>query len=130
MREDYKIRRQHRLEALLKQELSMILFREAHDPRLQFITVTEVQLRKDLKTARVYVSRLLQDGAKEPSTEDCDQLLHGLTSAAGFIHAKLKKRLSIKIVPNLHFEYDWRISKISQVWKLTNPLIERRASYE
>ena len=79
-------RRLDRMNQLIREEISYLLQRELKDPRLGFVTVTEVEVARDLRTARVYVSVLGSEGDWETS-------LAALASARGFIRNWLGPRL-------------------------------------
>jgi len=94
---DFK--RADRVADLVKQEIAEILRREAHDPRIANITVTEVKLTDDLRSARIYVVELGKDRMS-------DEVGQGLAKAKGFLKRELGKRLQLRYVPELSFFYD------------------------
>ena len=69
------------------------------DPRIGFITVTSVDTSADLRNARVYVSVLGDEAAREES-------LAGLRSSSGFLQAQVASELALKRTPTLEFSYD------------------------
>ncbi|MFH0792886.1 MAG: 30S ribosome-binding factor RbfA [bacterium] len=89
-----------RVQDLLKAELSQILLYEMKDPRLGFLTISEVKVSKDLRYARVYVSLLEEDEEKIRET------FVALEKARGFIKKQLAERVSLKFLPDLSFEFD------------------------
>lgn len=98
----------HRIErvnSVIRQEISELLQRQIKDPRLgDFIAITEVATSPDLKHARVYVSQL-------GGEVDRHKVLSGLASASGFFRRELAKRLKMRYVPELHFEWDDSIER-------------------
>ena len=72
---------------------------ELKDPRIGFVTVTSVDTSPDLRYARVYVSVLGDEPARE-------RALEGLNSSRGFLQAKVGEELRMKRTPTLRFEYD------------------------
>jgi len=88
-----------RVNQLIKEEISTLLQRELKDPRLGFVTVTEVDVAKDLRTAKVYVSVLGSETQWQSS-------LQALESARGFIRSWLLPRLRLRSVPHLTFHPD------------------------
>ena len=92
-------KRLERVNQLIKEEISMLLQRELKDPRLGFVTVTEVDVAKDLRSAKVYVSVL---GSEAQWTES----LQALESARGFIRNWLTPRLRLRAIPHLTFHAD------------------------
>ncbi len=83
----------------LREELTDIIRREVKDPRVGFMTVTEVEVTPDLRAARVYVSVL-------GSEEERADTLAALRSAARFIRFHLKPRLRMRQIPELEFRDD------------------------
>jgi ribosome-binding factor A len=75
------------------------------DPRVGFVTVTDVRTSPDLRHARVYVSVLGEHGesAAEPDRADT---LAGLASAHGFLQQRIAAELHLKRTPTLEFTYD------------------------
>ncbi|MGC8659129.1 MAG: 30S ribosome-binding factor RbfA [Desulfomonilaceae bacterium] len=90
--------RKERVSELLKQTISDILTHDIKDPRTSGITITDVLMSPDLKTARVFFSSLA-DGQIEAH-------LKGLTKAEGFIRRRLRIELDLKYIPTLTFSYD------------------------
>lgn len=93
-------RRSDRINVLLRQEISVLLSREIKDPRLNgVISITQVETSTDLRNARVYVSVMGDQGAK-------DAALEGIQSAAAFLRRSLRDRLKLRYVPFLKFSLD------------------------
>ena len=91
--------RLQRVNQLIREEISHLIQRELKDPRLGFVTVTEVDVAKDLRSAKVYVSVL---GSETQWTES----LQALESARGFIRNWLTPRLRLRAIPHLTFHAD------------------------
>ena len=91
--------RLQRVNQLIREEISHLIQRELKDPRLGFVTVTEVNVAKDLRTAKVYVSVLGSETQWQSS-------LQALESARGFIRSWLLPRLRLRSVPHLTFHPD------------------------
>jgi len=94
---DFK--RADRVADLVKVEIAEILRREAHDPRIANLTVTDVKLTDDLRSARIYVVELGKDRMS-------DEVGRGLAKAKGFLKRELGRRLQLRYVPELSFFYD------------------------
>jgi ribosome-binding factor A len=92
-------RRQRRVAELIHRELSLLLMREARDPRLADVTITEVRVTPDLLIARVYFTVL---GAQEQEVEAAAALEH----ASGFLRTELASRVRLRFAPDLIFELD------------------------
>ncbi len=94
-------RRQHRVNDLLREELSDLIQRDLRDPRLSGLTsITEVSVTADLRSAKVFVSTL---GGEEQQ----DAAVQGLSAAASHLRRELKVRLrTMKYVPFMTFYRD------------------------
>jgi ribosome-binding factor A len=75
------------------------------DPRVGFVTVTDVKTSADLRHARVYVS-VLGEGGRPSEPEQREATLEGLRSAHGFLQARVAGELRLKRTPALEFHYD------------------------
>ena len=93
-------RRANRVNDLIREELSELIRRQLRDPRLaEVVSITQVEISADFRSARVFVSTLGEEEEKE-------RTLEALRSAAGFLRRTLKPRLSLKTVPFLTFARD------------------------
>ncbi len=92
-------RRTDRVSDLLRAELSDLLLREVHDPRVKLASITEVDVTSDLRRALVKVSVLGDDKQREEAIE-------GLRHARGFLRTELSHRLRTRATPELVFELD------------------------
>jgi ribosome-binding factor A len=91
--------RNQRLGNQVLRTLSELLRFETKDPRLERVSLTGVDLSRDLSVARVYFSLLDPDGDPAPA-------LAGLEKASGFLRAKLGQAIKVRHVPELRFEHD------------------------
>lgn len=92
-------RRTDRVSDLLRAELSDLLLREVHDPRVKLASVTTVEVTSDLKRAIVRISALGDDEQREGT-------IAGLRHARGFLRTELARRLRLRATPELVFELD------------------------
>ena len=92
-------KRLERVNQLMREEISMLLQREIKDPRLGFVTVTEVDVTTDLKQAKVYVSVLGNDAQWVKSFK-------ALESAKGFVWGWLRRNLDLRVTPEIAFRPD------------------------
>ncbi|HTQ68558.1 MAG TPA: 30S ribosome-binding factor RbfA [Solirubrobacteraceae bacterium] len=87
------------------------------DPRIGFLTVTDVRTSPDLRHARVYVSVLGSRG--EPaSAGDREATLEGLRSAHGYLQGRVASELHLKRTPTLEFIYDDTTDRAFRVERL------------
>ncbi|HKT10587.1 MAG TPA: 30S ribosome-binding factor RbfA [Terriglobia bacterium] len=92
-------RRQARLQDQIRMEVAEMIELELKDPRIGFATVTQVDLRPDLRSAHVRVSVAGEKEAHEGTLE-------GLRSATGYLRHELSLRLRLRRVPELVFVLD------------------------
>jgi ribosome-binding factor A len=107
-------KRSKRVADLLKEEISEMIMRRLKDPRLGFVTVTDVAVTEDLRLARVYVS-VLKEEEKKPTLE-------ALQAGKGFMRSELSRRLRMKVIPELEFRIDTSIEYGSRIEKLLKDL--------
>ena len=89
-------KRAERVADQIRMEVADIIARKIKDPRIGFITVTDVDLSPDLRVARVFVSSLREGESEEVA-------LQGLTNAVGFVRGELGRRLELRYTPELIF---------------------------
>ena len=109
-------RRIDRIEEQLRIELSEIIEREIHDPRIGLVTVTRIKISADLRHARVFVTVL-------GGTDEKKKTIEGLRSAASFTRRSLSKRLHhLKRIPELTFDYDETVEKGIRIEELLDQI--------
>jgi ribosome-binding factor A len=91
--------RMRRVNEAIREILGDAIATELKDPRIGFVTVTDVDTSPDLRTARVYVSVLGSEAERE-------RTLEGLGSSHGFLQGKIASAMRMKRTPTLTFEYD------------------------
>lgn len=91
--------RTERVDELLRQEIGAIIARDVADPRVGFVTITDVETTPDLRHAKVWVSVIGQPAERDDAVE-------ALRHAMPFIRHELGKRLRIKRIPDLHVHLD------------------------
>ena len=93
----------------MKQEIADILMRKIKDPRIGFVTITDVEITDDLKNAKVFVS--VYGGDKDAS-------LKGLKSASPFIRSELGRRMRLRVVPEILFRFDSTVEQGAHIMEL------------
>jgi ribosome-binding factor A len=91
--------RSRRVAEQIKRELSVLISAEVKDPRVRLVTVTDVEVSRDLAHAKVFVGIL--EMAAEPA-----EVLAGLNKAAGFLRGRLGRELRLRVTPELRFIED------------------------
>jgi len=109
-------RRANRLGDLIQREISDILQRRIKDPRIGFCTILRVDVSRDLRHAKVFVSIMgTQDQQKDT--------LAGLKSATGFIRREIGHRIMLRHTPEIVFRIDRSVDhslRIAQLIKEGN----------
>jgi ribosome-binding factor A len=122
--------RAQRVADQMQREIATLIQMEVNDPRVGMVSITAVDVSKDLAYANIYVTVLNSlsnngqadfDTLSEPS--DLDKLevaenIKALNKAAGFLRSLLAKRLSLRVVPKLKFHYDASVERGQQLSKL------------
>lgn len=103
--------RSQRLAAQMQRSLSELLRFESKDPALADVSLTAVELSRDLSVARIYFSLLNPDADPQPA-------LDGLKRAAGFLRKKLGDALTVRHVPELRFVHDDSIAHGAAISRL------------
>ncbi|WP_318615372.1 30S ribosome-binding factor RbfA [Sporosarcina sp. YIM B06819] len=91
--------RANRVAEQMKKELGDIIGNKVKDPRIGFMTVTDVEVTGDLQQATIYISVLGKESEKEDT-------LKGLNKAKGFIRTEIGRRIRLRITPEIMFEFD------------------------
>jgi ribosome-binding factor A len=108
-------KRLQRVNQVVKEEISMLLLRELKDPRLGFVTITDVETAPDLRSAKVFVSVLGNE-------EQWNASMAGLESAKGFIRNWLRRHLDLRATPTLDFRADHSIERGANIQTLLRRL--------
>ena len=103
--------RMRRVNESIKEILGDAISTELKDPRIGFVTVTDVDTSPDLRAARVYVSVL-------GTQEERDRSLQGLRSSHGFLQGKIASAMRMKRTPTLTFEYDDSVERGDRITRL------------
>ena len=97
--------RMRRVDEAIRQVIGDALAAHVKDPRVGFVTVTDVKTSTDLRHARVYVSVLGDDGRPSQAPQR-EESMAGLRSAHGFLQGCVARELRLKRTPTLEFAYD------------------------
>lgn len=97
-------------------EVNDILLNTVRDPRVQGITITDVELTGDLQQARIYYSSLDEDDQAKKDTQA------GLDKATGLVRKELGSRLTTYRTPELEFARDQSVEYGNRIDELLNEL--------
>lgn len=109
--------RMRRVDEAIRQVIGDALASDLKDPRVGFVTVTDVRTSADLSHARVYVSVLGE-------AEERADTLAGLRSAHGYLQGRIARELGLKRTPTLEFSYDDTTDRALRVDALIEAEIE------
>lgn len=112
--------KQDRLDSILTKEISRILQFELKNPKLGFVTVTDVQCTRDMSQAKVYVSFLGQQ-------ERNDAGMKILNQSKGFIRSTIAKNVKMRKVPELIFVQDTSLEQGRKIEKIIQEINEKEA---
>ena len=96
--------RASRIADQIQRDLSGLIRQEVKDPRVGLVTISAVEVNRDLSHAKVYVSSLAE-------VEATGQSVEALQHAAGFLRSRLSRTLKIRSVPQLQFLYDASVER-------------------
>lgn len=108
--------RSRRVGEQIQRELAELLQRELNDPRLGMVTVSAVEVSRDLAVAKVFFT-VLTPG------HEVQQTLNGLNHASGFLRRELGKRMKLRVVPELRFQFDSSIENGSRLSALIDKAV-------
>ncbi len=94
-----EFQRSHRVGEQIQKEISELLVKGLKDPRIGFVTITGVEVTPDLHLARVYYTVFGEEEVRRETAA-------GLRSSIPYIRRELGKRLRMRYIPDLIFEYD------------------------
>jgi ribosome-binding factor A len=94
-----------------REELSEMLIREISDPRLTGVSVTDVQIDRELAYANIYVSAL-------EGVERSEEILQALKHAQGFLRKELAHRVELRTFPRLRFHWDPTFERAEKIERL------------
>ena len=103
----------------IQEELADILMRNVADPRLAMVTITAVDVDRELAYAQIYVVASGDD-------ERMDEVLAGLEGAQGYLRSQLATRIQLRSFPQLRFRWDASHERGGRIEELLDSLQEER----
>ncbi len=107
--------KQERVSGRIRKILSQLILREVADPRLQGITITDVELDPELLFAKVYVNALGEE-EREP------EVMMALEHAKGFLRREVARRVRLRKAPELIFRWDVSLERSERINALLSSL--------
>ncbi|MGL5540470.1 MAG: 30S ribosome-binding factor RbfA [Erysipelotrichaceae bacterium] len=109
-----------RMGTIIQKEVSEIIQFELKDPKVGFVTVTDVRCTADLSIAKVYVSFLGKEERKEAG-------MKALQRSKGFIRSELAKRLTVRKTPDLVFLHDDALERGNKIENIIQEINKKKA---
>lgn len=103
----------------VKREIGRILQRELGDPRLQFVTITEVDVSRDLRSAKILFSVLGENDQRHAAQQ-------GLEGARGMIRKLLGQNMKMRFTPELFFVYDQSVEMSARIEETLKEIHDER----
>ena len=108
--------RSDRLAAAISEEVANFLAEGVKDPRVTaLVTVTGVEMTRDLRHAKVFVSIMGEDSQRASTIE-------GLQSVQGFLRSRLARSLSLRVAPEVQFVMDESVARAARIETLLNQI--------
>jgi ribosome-binding factor A len=109
-------RRQKQIANLIQKELGDLLEKRVSDPRLDFVTITAVEISSDLRQAHIYVSTM----------GDQQEAMEGFDHAMSFLRRELGSRLALRYLPELIFHLDTSLERGERIHRLLEEIQQER----
>ena len=107
--------RMQKMARLLKEELSRIIREEINDPRLGFVSITDIEMSHDMRIANIYFSVY-------GTPEEQETSMKVLQGATGFLRGTLSRQVDMRYTPELHFHLDRSLERGARVSALMTNL--------
>ncbi|SRR5690606_22994831 len=109
--------------AAVREVVSMSILTELRDPRVRDVTVTQVEMAADMRSAKVHVS-VMGNESRQNLT------LRGLQNAAGFLQQRISDRIDTRYTPRLQFVLDKGVKNSIAVSRILNEVLPAKADDE
>lgn len=93
-----EFKRSERVAGQLRRELAQLIQQEVKDPAIGFISLSDVEVTRDLSHAKVFITVFESDKA--------ESTLAALKGAAGYLRRRLAQEMRMRSIPELHFHHD------------------------
>ena len=113
--------RSQRVVEQIRRELAELIRLEVKDPRVGFITLTDVEITPDYAHAKVFFTNMTSEAG-------VPEILQGLRRASGFLRRELGRRIRIHTIPELHFHYDRSVEEGSRLTQLIDAVVKEDES--
>ena len=117
MKYDSDNQRVHRISSVIRKEIAKIIQNDINDQRIKDVIITDVEMSKDLKNARIF---FIVFNNKEKRDEEIKLITKTINASKLFFKKQLSKNSNLRSVPNLRFIYDETESKANELEQLIN----------
>ena len=117
MKYDSDNQRVHRISSVIRKEIAKIIQNDINDQRIKDVIITDVEMSKDLKNARIF---FIVFNNKEKRDEEIKLITKTINASKLFFKKQLSKNSNLRSVPNLRFIYDETESKAYELEQLIN----------
>ena len=117
MKYDSDNQRVHRISSVIRKEIAKIIQNDINDQRIKDVIITDVEMSKDLKNARIF---FIVFNNKEKRDEEIKLITKTINASKLFFKKQLSKNSNLRSVPNLRFIYDETESQAYQLEQLIN----------
>jgi ribosome-binding factor A len=104
----------------VREVVSMAILTQVRDPRVKDVTVTQVEMAADMRSALVHVSVMGEEAKQELA-------LRGLASSAGFLQAQIADRIETRYTPRLTFKLDGGVKRSLEIARVLNEVLPNTA---
>ena len=113
--------RPERIAEAIKKEVADLICQEVKDPRVGFVTITRVEVTRDLSYAKIFVSVM-------GSEEQRQETLQALQKVAGFLRSEVGRRIKVRHAPELIFKLDTSLDHGTRIMKLLHEVNKQEES--
>ena len=117
MKYDSDNQRVHRISSVIRKEIAKIIQNDINDQRIKDVIITDVEMSKDLKNARIF---FIVFNIKAKRDEEIKLITKTINASKLFFKKQLSKNSNLRSVPNLRFIYDETESKAYELEQLIN----------
>ena len=117
MKYDSDNQRVHRIASVIRKEIAKIIQNDINDQRIKDVIITDVEMSKDLKNARIF---FVVFNIKAKRDEEIKLITKTINASKLFFKKQLSKNSNLRSVPNLRFIYDETESKAYELEQLIN----------
>ena len=117
MKYDSDNQRVHRISSVIRKEIAKIIQNDINDQRIKDVIITDVEMSKDLKNARIF---FVVFNIKAKRDEEIKLITKTINTSKLFFKKQLSKNSNLRSVPNLRFIYDETESKAYELEQLIN----------